>query len=126
MRPVRLHIPRISGRKTAAHFCWKCSIAGILLFAASGTALAGTGRCRVDDPTGTPLNVRAAPNGAILSTLSNGARVDPVEETTLGKKRWLFVARDGERLGWVFAAFVTCEAGTEARGAGPIPPAGQR
>ena len=31
--------------------------------------------CTVDDPTGTPLNVRSRPNGAILGALNNGAAV---------------------------------------------------
>lgn len=84
---------------------------GLLLLAGAGDAAAQSGRCLVDDPTGTPLNVRTAPNGAIAGTLPNGARVDPLDETTVGTKRWLFVSRDGERLGWVFAAYVVCDAG---------------
>ena len=31
--------------------------------------------CIVSDPTGTPLNVRATPNGRIIGSLSNGTRV---------------------------------------------------
>ena len=42
---------------------------------AASPALAA-GECLVDDPTGTPLNVRSAPNGPILTTLPNGARVE--------------------------------------------------
>lgn len=99
---------------------------GLLLLAGAGDAAAQSGRCLVDDPTGTPLNVRTAPNGAIAGTLPNGARVDPLDETTVGTKRWLFVSRDGERLGWVFAAYVVCDAGEGTREAAPIPPAGQR
>jgi hypothetical protein len=30
-------------------------------------------RCRVMDPTGTPLNVRTTPNGNIVGTLNNGS-----------------------------------------------------
>jgi len=99
--------------------------AGLLL--GTGGAAAEGGRCLVDDPTGTPLNVRTGPNGAIVGTLPNGARVDPLEEATIGTKRWFLVARDGARLGWVFAAYVVCDrGGEEAREAAPVPPAGQR
>jgi uncharacterized protein YraI len=31
--------------------------------------------CTVDDPTGTPLNVRSQPNGPIVGALHNGAAV---------------------------------------------------
>lgn len=101
--------------------------AGLLLLAGAGDAMAAGGRCLVDDPTGTPLNVRTAPNGVIVGTLPNGARVDLLDEASVGTKRWLFVARDGERIGWVFAAYVVCGGGEgEAREAAPVPPAGQR
>ncbi|BDT14262.1 hypothetical protein N39L_39850 [Limnospira platensis NIES-39] len=33
------------------------------------------GACTVDDPTGTPLNVRATPAGKIVGSLPNGTRV---------------------------------------------------
>lgn len=29
-------------------------------------------RCRVTDPTGTPLNLRDAPNGAVVGSIRNG------------------------------------------------------
>ena len=64
--------------------------------------------CVVADPTGTPLNVRAQPNGQILSTLDNGAFRQRVAETRQGGKRWVQVAADGVTLGWVFASFIDC------------------
>jgi hypothetical protein len=84
------------------------------------------GACLVDDPTGTPLNVRSTPNGTILATLANGMRVDPVDETFLGEKRWLFVSRQGERLGWVFARFLVCSDKGDAVKGAPIPPSKQK
>lgn len=33
------------------------------------------GACTVDDPTGTPLNVRATPGGKVFGSLPNGTRV---------------------------------------------------
>ncbi len=65
--------------------------------------------CTIADPTGTPLNVRDAPNGAIVGTLPNGFLVEPIEERRLGSKTWLRVAVDGSPRGWVFGAYVTCE-----------------
>lgn len=80
----------------------------------------------VDDPTGTPLNVRSSPNGTILTTLPNGTRVDVLDEMKLGAKRWLFVSRDGERLGWIFGTYVVCRQGSDVREAAPSQPAEQR
>ena len=87
---------------------------------------AGSGQCRVDDPTGTPLNVRSAPNGTILMALANGTRVDVIEEMKIGPKRWLFIARQGKRLGWAFGAYVVCKQAGDVRDAAPSQPAEQR
>lgn len=84
------------------------------------------GECVVDDPTGTPLNVRSAPNGTILTTISNGTRVEVVDEMRIGSKRWLFVLRQGERLGWIFGAYVVCPKGSDVREAAPSQPADRR
>ena len=92
---------------------------------AASPALA-SGECLVDDPTGTPLNVRAAPNGPILTTLRNGTRVTVLEEMKRGGKRWLFVSLAGERLGWIFGAYVVCPKGGNTREAAPGQPANQR
>jgi hypothetical protein len=105
-----------------------CAVPALLSIAVAATPAlsAGQGRCLVDDPTGTPLNVRSAPNGTILTTLANGARIDVIEETKLGTKRWLFVSRDGERLGWIFGAYVVCPHGGDVPEAAPSQPAEQR
>ena len=92
---------------------------------AASPALA-SGECLVDDPTGTPLNVRAAPNGPILTTLRNGTRVTVLEETKRGGKRWLLVSRQGERLGWIFGAYIVCPKGGAPREAAPGQPADRR
>ncbi len=101
------------------------AVTACLVLSAS-TAFAAYGRCSVADPTGTPLNVRSAPNGAILTTLANGTEVEIVDEMRIGAKHWLFVARQGERLGWVFGAYVVCGKPGEAREAAPSQPAEQR
>lgn len=98
--------------------------AGVLAVAAAPALAAG--ECLVDDPTGTPLNVRAAPNGPILTTLENGAQVTVLEETRIGNKRWFLVARQGERLGWIFGAYVVCPKSGDAREAAPAQPADRR
>ena len=41
--------------------------------------------CVVADPTGTPLNVRSAPNGTILGALHNDTPVQITGFTTAGK-----------------------------------------
>ena len=92
---------------------------------AASPALAAS-ECLVDDPTGTPLNVRATPNGPILTTLRNGTRVTVLEETKRGGKRWLLVSRQGERLGWIFGAYVVCPKGGDTREAAPGQPTSQR
>lgn len=76
--------------------------------AASLATSASAAECTVADPTGTPLNVRAAPNGAVLSTLENGTLIEVIGETTHQGKRWLHVADMGDEIGWVFARFVIC------------------
>lgn len=98
----------------------------VMSIAGAGQAEQDEGRCVVNDPTGTPLNVRAAPNGDILTTLSNGMRVDPVDETRHNSKRWLLVNRFGERIGWVFGSYILCDTKGDAGDAAPTPPSDQR
>jgi len=98
------------------------AVLAALFFLPLSPALAA-GECLVDDPTGTPLNVRSAPNGAIVAMLGNGTRLTVIEERKIGTKPWLFVARQGEPLGWVFGAYVVCPKAGEAREAPPGQPA---
>ena len=82
-----------------------------------GGALACDGQpvCTVIDPTGTPLNVRAGPNGKILSTLKKGSIVEFIEHQEHEGKRWALVARYAEAWGWVFGAYLSCS-GTDELG----------
>jgi hypothetical protein len=98
----------------------------VCLTLSAPAALAAYGQCSVDDPTGTPLNVRTAPNGTIVTTLVNGTQVEIVDEMRIGTKHWLFVARQGERLGWVFGAYIVCTRPGDVREAAPGQPAEQR
>ncbi len=101
----------------------KSIIAATVLGAfASGMVSAFGAECVVADPTGTPLNVRAQPNGQILSTLDNGLSVDVIAETRIGSKRWVQVTADGETLGWVFASFLDCSGRDEKLKSAPMHP----
>ncbi|WP_158664935.1 SH3 domain-containing protein [Ensifer adhaerens] len=64
--------------------------------------------CSVADPTGTELNVRDAPNGRVLATLANGARLRQVGEREHKGKRWSLVANEKGVLGWVFSTYLDC------------------
>ncbi len=84
-------------------------VAGLFLLGAS-EVLAQT-RCRVMDPTGTPLNVRAAPNGSVVGQLRNGRLVTVLESSQDRRRRsWVYVAdfSSGQPIGWVFREFVAC------------------
>jgi hypothetical protein len=64
--------------------------------------------CIVNDPTGTPLNVRASPRGKILDTVSNGTNVVIVER----RGKWTAIVIpvvDHIKDGWVFHQFLQCD-----------------
>ena len=66
--------------------------------------------CVVNDPTGTPLNVRARPNGAITGALHNGAAVQVLQVVyDNGGRAWAFIAPLGAGMrGWVFGSYLAC------------------
>jgi tetratricopeptide (TPR) repeat protein len=69
-------------------------------------------RCQVTDPTGTPLNVRAAPNGHIIGTLGNGDLVRLIRtERDGGGRAWSLIERlnDSQASGWVFRQYLVCQ-----------------
>ena len=66
-------------------------------------------RCRVTDPTGTPLNVRDV-NMNIIGTIENGwiVIIKRYGEDARGKP-WAFVeTTDGGPIGWVYREFISC------------------
>lgn len=85
-----------------------------LLAATLGTVVAQTpsplGRCRVADPSGTPLNLRTSPYGTIVGALPNGLPVGVVDQATDGRgDPWVLIAgNDGTILGWVFRRYLSC------------------
>ena len=64
--------------------------------------------CAVDDPTGTPLNVRSEPAGKIIASLPNGSRV---KLATIARDRkgseWASISF-GDISGWVLRAHLSC------------------
>jgi len=90
-----------------------------VLFLATGTVLRPAQAdavyddlvCRVMDPTGTPLNVRATPNGPIVGTLNNGEQILVFRQSSDHKGEWVYVRdyENGKPIGWAFRKFIACE-----------------
>ncbi len=79
-----------------------------LAVAWAAPALAGD-RCKVTDPTGTPLNIRDQKK-AIIGTIENGrlVYVQRYGQDSDGKP-WAYVSTaSGKRLGWVYREFISC------------------
>ena len=77
-----------------------------ILVAAPASALE---RCRVTDPTGTPLNVRDAQTN-ITGTLDNG-RIVLIARNGHDRhgKPWALVETpQGAEIGWVYREFISC------------------
>ncbi len=79
----------------------------VLLSAASASAQS---RCRVMDPTGTPLNIRETPAGRVVGSIPNGFIVSRAEQVDHNGRAWVFIhnAQTGAPIGWVFREFVAC------------------
>ena len=87
---------------------------GLLVLLALGTT-ATAQSCVVADPSGTPLNLRAAPRGPVVGTLANGMSVTILDTATVEGKRWNRVQGSGVWAGWVISSHLRC-------GATPAPP----
>ena len=87
------------------------ALATLAGLATAAPAAAAEDLCRVMDPTGTPLNVRLAPNGQLVGALPNGLLVSIVNVADdANGKPWAYIARfdDGRPIGWVFREFIAC------------------
>lgn len=63
--------------------------------------------CTVADPSGTPMNVRSRPNGAIVGALHNDTTV--FVSGTSSDGRWAKVSPAGEgKTGWVAKRLLDC------------------
>jgi hypothetical protein len=72
------------------------------------TVSMASGRCKVTDPTGTPLNVRDRQKN-IIGTLRNGIVVHILEEGFDDRgKPWVLVTAQNGRIGWVYREFISC------------------
>jgi serine protease Do len=67
-------------------------------------------RCLVADPTGTPLNVRAAPGRHIVGTLDNGDVVTVFDSASVEGKTWVSIGkyRDRPPIGWAYRDHLKC------------------
>lgn len=82
-----------------------------LTLSMAAPATAQSSRCRVMDPTGTPLNLREAPGGRIVGQISNQIIVERGETVLDGQGRsWTRVMdhNTGRHLGYVFREFIAC------------------
>jgi hypothetical protein len=89
----------------------RTAVTAFLLSMLNTVSVAAPSRCKVMDPTGTPLNVRAAPLGSVIGNLPNGMLVSVADRSVdQGGKLWVYISRysDGESLGWVFREFISC------------------
>jgi uncharacterized protein YraI len=75
-----------------------CSV--LVMLATNAQAL----ECVVNDPTGTPLNVRDSPNGRILGALYNGVQVNVVRRSG----SWAYIVPQRGESGWVFSDYLDC------------------
>jgi hypothetical protein len=85
------------------------AVAALLLCSAAEAA--AQARCRVMDPTGTPLNVRAGPNMRVIGSLPNGVLVSIIDQTRDRQGRpWAYIAHyeSKQPIGWVFREFLAC------------------
>ena len=86
-------------------------LVGVLAFA--GVQNAKADQCKVTDPTGTPLNVRASPNGRMTGKVRNGTIVYIEQYSSDRKgKPWARIGtyrgRNYVILGWVYREFISC------------------
>lgn len=82
---------------------------GIFTLPANADSQAQT--CKVTDPTGTPLNARATPNGKVVGKVNNGTVVYVAQYDYDDKGRpWalVFNAKNNKYIGWVYREFISC------------------
>jgi uncharacterized protein YgiM (DUF1202 family) len=90
-----------------------CFLFLLVVLAFAGATAANAQRCKITDPTGTPLNVRASPNGRIVGKVRNGTVVYiEANASDRNGKAWARIGTyRGRRyviLGWVFREFISC------------------
>jgi uncharacterized protein len=97
------------------------------LTAAERTELLGdapSDTCQVVDPTNTPLNIRAKPNGPIVDTFTNGSAVRVLDRQRDERGQdWFQITLPGKNnpLGWAFGEYIDCK-GKVVEHVAPPPP----
>lgn len=85
---------------------------GAMMAAAAAPAQAQDAPCVVRDTSGTPLNIRATPNGRVFATVRNGMQVSVLEyDYDRRGREWaliLFRDRGVQTRGWVIRRFIAC------------------
>jgi hypothetical protein len=98
------------------------SLLGIASYTYGLSEVSAQDRCRVQDPTGTPLNLRTTPNGRIITTLSNGTLATILDRANLRGKTWVYItSEDRASMGWVFRDFLDCKRTSSTVAAEPDP-----
>ena len=87
----------------------RMTIASVFLISIYASAACAATICEVNDPTGTPLNVRDGPGGHILSAMRNGIKVEFIEQKKIKGKTWTLIAKFGAGTGYVFGDYITCD-----------------
>lgn len=65
--------------------------------------------CKITDPSTTPLNVRASPNGQKIGTIKNGVVVQVLDHDSDERGHpWALISRKGRTLGWVYREYISC------------------
>ncbi|MCB1472005.1 MAG: hypothetical protein KDJ68_03745 [Rhodobiaceae bacterium] len=97
----------------------------LMIMALAFAAPARAEMCRIADPTGTPLNVRATPGGDVVNRLKNGRKVfkDAIDGwDDEGNPKWAHVVGEYKGQwrdwGWVFINYLDC--GHDAQNRFPI------
>lgn len=66
--------------------------------------------CTVNDPTGSPLNLRVRPRDTVLTTLLNGEKVQLDRTVEYNGRTWASVLHAQDNLrGWVLYDYLNCE-----------------
>jgi hypothetical protein len=64
--------------------------------------------CLVEDPTGTPLNIRRTPGGEVVGSLRNGDGIVLDGSGAQWQKAISYSSGQARILGWVWSKFVDC------------------
>ncbi len=64
--------------------------------------------CVVNDPTGTPLNIRSRPGGSTIGQVANGSIVTVVDTDGEWAKVVVVSQGNAQVRGWVYSRYIAC------------------